>query len=377
MRWQGSSGSVGAHFNPALAMLRRLAKAQGLSMRHRPFRRAVLAVMFLDGEAVVEEAATYDGKELDLRAFHVRRALQLQATLETEHGVKNRRSLLAMVNSAEFLARELERMQNVAKRANSARHRRWACCPRKAKGPTPALLVPPSTPRRHGSAHEADSAAGGDSKHSTEASRPTQYFDLEPDEDIANDVYCPSLMDAVELHGHLEDLSLGWDSCIDDNGDDLDGDEGYVMAMEVLSEGEQLAVALGLAPTSTEQGAVHALGPSADSGEQHTSLRRLQKKARRGLAKKARAHFSLLAASDIQSARKHVQTMSIEEVDICSLQMGLTRSLRPSRRRRRLAWVLAAGQEHRLAGFDPVRAFLEVPGPSEVSGGQFVFTVVD
>jgi hypothetical protein len=70
--------------------------------------------MSLDGEAVVEEAATYDGKELDLRAFHVRRALQLQATLETEHGAKNRRSLLAMVNSAEFLLRELERMQNVA-----------------------------------------------------------------------------------------------------------------------------------------------------------------------------------------------------------------------------------------------------------------------
>jgi hypothetical protein len=96
---------------------------------------------------------------------------------------------------------------------------------------------------------------------------------LEPDEDIANDVYCPSLMDAVELHGHLEDLSLGWDSCIDDNGDDLEGDEGYVTAMEVLSEGEQPAVALGLESTSTKQGAVHALGPSSDSGEQHTSLR--------------------------------------------------------------------------------------------------------
>ena len=51
-------------------------------MRHGPFRKAVLAVMSLDGESVVESAATYDVKELDLRAFHVRRALQVQATLE-------------------------------------------------------------------------------------------------------------------------------------------------------------------------------------------------------------------------------------------------------------------------------------------------------
>ena len=100
------------------------------------------------------------------------------------------------------------------------------------------------------------------------------------------------------------------------------------------------------APALAEQEPV-AVG-HVDS-EQRSS-KQLRKCARRKRAKKVQAHIALLAGLDVEQARKYVQDMSIEDVDSCSEQMCLLRCMRPSRRRRRLAWALAAKPELRLKG---------------------------
>jgi hypothetical protein len=102
-------------------------------MKDACFRDAVLGVMSLGDDITTVAEPSYDERELAVRTFFVKQALMVQATLETKHGVPNKRSLLHMVRSADSStidAVERLRMERVAKRANAARHKRWRCCPR-------------------------------------------------------------------------------------------------------------------------------------------------------------------------------------------------------------------------------------------------------
>ncbi|MFM7980095.1 MAG: hypothetical protein ACKPKO_12340, partial [Candidatus Fonsibacter sp.] len=62
-----------------------------MSMKGVRFREAVLSVASLSEDIADAAEPSFDERELDVRAFHLKQALKLQSTFETNHGVANKR----------------------------------------------------------------------------------------------------------------------------------------------------------------------------------------------------------------------------------------------------------------------------------------------
>ena len=104
----------------------------------------------------------------------------------------------------------------------------------------------------------------------------------------------------------------------------------------------QVHTAEGMVPMTLRGGQ----DPHCGTAKPQHKLARSRRRQRRTTA----THLRVLGGLSIENARVHVRSMSIVDVDRCSDKLMLERSMRPSRRRRRLAWVAASQLHLRLAG---------------------------